>query len=235
MSTENQSAADPSPSSETATTESPTSTETTAAATTEAAPASTVAAEEGSILDAGDEPEAEASADAEAAEGEDAPLEITIPEGITANEAALTEFKSFAKENGIGAEQAQKLFDMYAGEMRAQSEKLWNDWQATQKAWKAEIASDPELGGDALKANMVQISKGIDALCNGDAAQSQAVRQALKLTGAGNNPAIVRLLFRASQQVTEGRTNQGGNPVTLAKSPAGTLYPEAPKLANQLN
>lgn len=174
------------------------------------------------IADAAPEakPEAEVKpeADAKPADTKDAPIypDLKLPEGLKADDAMLTSFKADAQEAGLTPEQAQKLVDKYGGKiMPADAAKTALDasnnlWKDTQKQWQDSVKSDPEVGGQNLTTNLASIAKLIDSL-GGE--QAKEIREAFNFTGAGNNPSIVRLLFRAAKQVnTEGRTITGGKP-----------------------
>ncbi|MDE2471519.1 MAG: hypothetical protein KGL35_23025, partial [Bradyrhizobium sp.] len=53
----------------------------------------------------------------------------------------------------------------------------------------------------------------------------QALTNALVTTGAGNNPAIVRMFYRMARDLTEGGPVTG-SPATSGKDPAALLYPK---------
>jgi len=56
------------------------------------------------------------------------------------------------------------------------------------------------------------------------------LKEALNLTGAGNNPAIVKAFVRLGQMVSEDRFQPGnGAPPAAPKSPAEVIYGAQPK------
>ena len=93
-----------------------------------------------------------------------------------------------------------------------------------QTKWVSEIKADPEIGGTRFEASMAQASRAIDRL------GVPGLKEALNLTGAGNNPAIVKAFVRLGQMVSEDRFVPGRNAAPPApRSPAETIYDGNPK------
>ena len=139
----------------------------------------------------------------------------------------LSAFQAAAKEAGLTQAQFQALGEHGARVVaqqiaRAQSEpyKLWHD---TQRAWQDEVKADPDIGGAKLPESLSFSARAIDAL-GGD-----ALRQALNITGAGNNPAIVRAMVRMGRMMADpsslsvGKPAAGARPVN-AEQAARNLY-----------
>lgn len=185
------------------------------------------------VADAKPEPEAKPAEEAkpEAKPGEKAPLfpDLKLPEGMKADDPMLGQFKLDAADAGLSPEQAQKLMDKYGGKLIPVTEvqkafdaqaQLWKD---TQQQWVDKVKADPEIGGANLQPNLASIAKLIDRFGGKESAD---LRKAFGLTGAGNNPEIVRFLSRLSKSVNlEGSTITGGKPpATTFKTAASTLY-----------
>ncbi len=156
---------------------------------------------------------------------DDTPIEydFKMPEGIEVDETKLTEFKAIAAEAKIPNETAQKLIDLYGDQIKDLVNAPYQAWQDTQREWQQSIAKDPELGGTNFEPMKQEIAKAIDTIGGKDA---QKMREAFSFTGAGNNPEIVRFVFRMAKAVNEGATVAGGGPTQVnTKDPAKTLYP----------
>ena len=159
--------------------------------------------------------------------------EFKLPEGYELTEATSKEVNEMFKGMGLSTANAQKLMDYYVGKATEANEAPYKLWQDTQKGWVDEIKADPVLGKrlDEVRATA---SKAIDGL--GDPKLAAEFRQALNITGAGNNPAFVRGFYRLAQQVTEGRHVAGRGPSEAGqqapdakpKSAAAALYPGLP-------
>jgi hypothetical protein len=157
--------------------------------------------------------------------------EFTAPEGFEIDPTALAEATPLFKELGLDQARAQKLVDFYAKQSQQAAEAPFKLWQDTQKEWVDSIKADPEIGGklDTVRAT---VAKVIDSLGPELAAD---FRQAMDFTGAGNNPAFVKVMFKLAAQLTEGGFVRGGNPSAGGQgnqgrpaSAAQALYPNLP-------
>ncbi len=155
--------------------------------------------------------------------------DFTLPEGVKPDDTILTEFKTLAAESGLSQESAQKLVNLYGDQIKTAVEAPYTQWRALQDEWREAIKTDPELGGVKMESLTQSIAKTIDTVM-GD--KSGAVRDAFNMTGAGNNPEIVRFIYRLSQAVTEGAPVSGNPMATAPKSRSDTLYGKPAGLAN---
>lgn len=160
------------------------------------------------------------------------PEKLTLPEGFDKGEH-FDQFVEWSKEAGINQPQAEKLVGLYADAVKKQFEATSQAWEKTNADWQAEVKADKELGGANLTTVKQTISKVLD---NPDLADPK-FREALDLTGAGNNPAVIRTLYRLSKALTEGASIAGGPPARngsgeLANAPkslADAFYPGGPR------
>lgn len=163
------------------------------------------------------------------AEGsEEKPIEYTdfaLPDGLSKEDATLTLFRDEASKLGLTQEQAQALVTKI-GEQAALNGKAQTDnWIAMNNAWTAEIKADPEIGGAQFEPMRISTAKLFDDYIGAlNTPEREAFNQALNLTGAGNNPAIVKAFARMAAAHTEG-THVSGNPAKTAPSFADQMYP----------
>jgi len=133
--------------------------------------------------------------------------EFTIPEGTTLDEQTATEFKGLAKELDLTQEQAQKVLDFGGGKLRAQIEAPYKLWAETQAKWQAEVKADPDIGGTKFEQSIKDAAQifvpGDSNPFVKDEAEAKSLRDALNMTGAGNNPAMVKLFVRIGQLLSE--------------------------------
>ena len=183
-------------------------------------------------LSAGQTPEQKAAAEKEAA-AKVVPktyAEFKLPEGVKLDEALLKEGTPIFKEAGLTQEGAQKFVDFYASQRAkdfANQQKAWGDFQA---GWVKEAKADAEFGKDKFDASMGVVRKAITTFAK-TPAEVKAVDEALNLTGAGNNPAILRLLYRAGLAVGEDKISAGGQPAFDKKDAASVMFPNQGKVA----
>lgn len=147
---------------------------------------------------------------------------LKVPEGVELAEGWQDRFKESMGELGISdPEKAQKALDIYTKELTEAGTKPYALWAKTQTEWQDAVKADKEIGGDALQSTVLPtIAKVLDQY------GTPEVRAAFAFTGAGNNPEIVRTLYRMSKALTEGG-HVAGSP---ASKPQGTgahaLYPD---------
>lgn len=156
----------------------------------------------------------------------DTALELKLPEGFVVDEPAMASFQEYAKTNGLSQDAAQAGLDLFTSQVQAQITKVIADqsaaWKAINDGWKAELETDPDFSGDAKLASLTRIGKLFDDPNFGDGG---ALREAFALTGAGNNPAIVRFLNNVAKVLDEGTVVPGGGPTgNKARTPGEILY-----------
>lgn len=152
--------------------------------------------------------------------GEVAPLDLAayadlkLPEGLVADEALFGEFKSLAAEAGIPPEAATKLLPFAEKLATAQltrfQEAATAEFSKQQGDWVTELKSMPEFQGEALERNTAFLGRLMDEFGSPEA------RAYLDSTGAGNNPAIVKMLLSMGQALVEGDPTPVGDPGRLA-------------------
>jgi hypothetical protein len=182
---------------------------------------------------AGEEKPAEGEAKPGEKPGEPAkPIEytdFTLPEGLSLDTEKVGQFKTLAAELGIPQEGAQKMLDMYTAEFKQISEAPMRAWTDLQTKWREEVTSDPVIGGANLEKNLAATKAGLTALLGESAGK---FFEALNITGAGNNPEIVRGLIKAAAPHAPAGPVKG-NPASAGGKTAGaTLYPAMAKLGN---
>jgi hypothetical protein len=152
---------------------------------------------------------------------------LTLPEGFDAKGDGFEEFKTLMKDSGSSQKSAQGLVDLYAKSLNAALKTVSDDWHKQQGDWQREIQADPELGGRNLDVVKQTVSKVLD---NPELTDPK-FREALIFTGAGNNPAIVRSLYRWAKALSEGGAVSG---MPADRSRDGSVNGERPTIANAI-
>jgi len=154
--------------------------------------------------------------------------DFKLPEGASVDGETLDRARSLFSEARLPQEQAQKFIDLAVSREQAAAQKGVQAFVDLQNKWVSEIKADPEIGGDRLTASMASAARAIDRL------GVPGLKEALNLTGAGNNPAIVKAFVRLGQMVSEDRFVPGRNAAPSApRSPAETIYDGNPKQSQQ--
>lgn len=155
-----------------------------------------------------------------------ASYEVKLPEGITREDplvAAFLEGAAGAKLDGAAVQAVlDKTAPLVAEAMQAPY-KAWNDLNT---AWKDQFRADPELGGANFDNTLGVINGALDRF------GTPELKEALRLTGAANNPHILRYLHALSLPYAEGRP-VGASPGATSGDPGqralASMYPSAAK------
>ncbi len=155
--------------------------------------------------------------------------EFTKPEGLEFDETALAEYKSFAKEQDLTQEQAQKLLEFGGARIKTMTEAPYKLWAETQAKWQAEVKADPDIGGTKFEQS---IKDAAQVFVPGESnpfvkseAEAKGLRDALNMTGAGNNPAMVRFFARIGKLLAEPGTLTGGPVKDSQDTLLAKMYP----------
>lgn len=153
-------------------------------------------------------PEEQAAKDAadEAAKVPDK-YEFKVKDGLTLDETAIEAVTPLLKELGLNQEQAQKLADFHQEQQAKVVPALMEKYAAQQQVWRSEAKADKEFGemagGKSFAENMSLVAAGRDAFGDADFAK------ALKDSGMGNHPSVVRFLFKVGKAVSSGTVFTG--------------------------
>lgn len=144
---------------------------------------------------AGDKTDGKAS-DAEGDKPAGAPekYEFKAPEGKEFAADTIKDFSEIAKELNLSQEAAQKLLDKMAPSIEArQVQQL----EAIRNEWADAAQVDKEFGGEKLNENLAVAKKALDAF------GSPELRALLNESGLGNNPEVIRFMYRAGKAMSE--------------------------------
>lgn len=150
--------------------------------------------------------------------------DFKLPEGYTVDPKSMGEAAQLFKDARLSQEQAQKFIDLAVSREQAVANSGLKAFVDLQNGWVSEIKSDPEVGGEKFKASMALAGRAIDRL-GGD-----PLREAMNLTGAGNNPVIFKAMVQLGQWISEDKFRPGNGPaVNPNRSTAERLYgPDGP-------
>lgn len=163
--------------------------------------------------------------DAAAAPGETpqaAPVEyaLTLPQDSLLDPTAVERVTAFAKAEHLAPASAQKVLELAHAESTALVEKQKADYTTKINGWEAAVKADPELGGanearTALRAKAVLEKYG-----------NPELMAALKATGFGNYPALVRFVDKIGAAMANDNPVNGNPPSQPAqKTDAQAIYP----------
>jgi hypothetical protein len=133
--------------------------------------------------------------------------EFALPDGMTMEGHDLDEFKSFAKEQDLTQEQAQKVLDFAGPKIKEMIEQPYKAWKDLTEQWWNKTKEDPEIGGTKLEQSIKDAGQ---AFVPGESnpflkteSEVSALREALKTTGAMHHPEVQRLFVRMGKMLAE--------------------------------
>lgn len=199
-----------------------------AAAPSAEAPAKTFLGEkatstEGAVAGAG-----EGNAGAEGAKGAAFdPAALTLPEGFEMTEELSTGLAGILNNAELSPQdRAQQLINLHANTVKSVVESVTQQlqesnmtlWRQTNDEWRAKIKELPEFKSDpdAEAGKVLQALKTVGA--------SDEFFQALDLTGAGNNPAILQVLHRLAKPFMEGGSVASGDKASSGRQLGANIY-----------
>jgi hypothetical protein len=118
---------------------------------------------------------------------------------------------------------------MYADGMKQLADHNQKIWTDTKAEWAKQTSSDKDIGSGDPKSPLnseakATIAKVLDQL------GVSGLREALALTGAGDNPVIQKAFFKIGPLLTEGKFAAGSPPSNQRKGPgAHAMYPGLPE------
>lgn len=157
-----------------------------------------------------------------------------IPEGFELNEERVTAFNELAKKLNLSQAGAQEMINAHVDEVTKAMEQPYEDFVNTRKQWRKDMAADTEIGNgkDDLKP---EVKANMAAMISSLPTELQpAFKEAMVLTGAGDNPAFVKAVNFWSKGFTEGKPVTPGNPSPASQpnaqgqSAAQVMYPNLP-------
>lgn len=153
---------------------------------------------------------------------------FNLPEGITLQEEQLGNYVKILGEHKAPQELGQKLLDFHLGEIarlqKAASDAQHDVFNRTREEWVDQIKSDPDLGGNRFHTALRTAASVIEQY-GGTPEQQAELRAALNYTGAGDHPALVRLLHNIGKSLTtEARPVVATKPPAMAASKAQRRY-----------
>ncbi len=121
--------------------------------------------------------------------------DFELPPGTTVDKEGLEAFTALARDARLTQEQAQRFLDLGVKREQAAAARQLQAFVDLQTRWVSEIKSDAEIGGSRLDETRNTCAQAITRLA------IPGLREALDLTGAGNSPAVVKLMVRVGQML----------------------------------
>jgi hypothetical protein len=129
--------------------------------------------------------------------------EFKMPEGFKAEPAQISAYSNILAKYSIPQEAGQELVDFHTNELKRYSEALAQQqrdtFAETRRGWVKQV--DKEFGN--RRDTIINDAKWAISEFGGDKKQLQQVWEVMAFTGAGDHPAVVRLLANMAKRLRE--------------------------------
>lgn len=155
-----------------------------------------------------------------------ASYEVELPEGITRDDPMVQAFLAGAAEARLETPAVQAVLAKAAPLVAEALAAPARAWAELNTQWQGEFRADPELGGANFDTSIAVIENAISKFGNDE------LRTALQVTGAGNNPHLLRFIHTLAKPHYES-TAVGASPAAgsgsrdNAAARLNRLYPSA--------
>lgn len=133
---------------------------------------------------------------------------FALPEGVDLDTKGAESLTALAREHKLPPEAAQKLVDLYAERVQAQS----NAFTEMVQGWESEVKKDPALGGDKLTETITVAKTAIDKY------GSPELLALLDSSKMGSHPEVIRFLHKVGSTLKEDSVVIGKSPIAPVKS-----------------
>jgi hypothetical protein len=146
--------------------------------------------------------------------------DFKLPEGVEVPAEVREQYTGLFKELGLSQEAAQKLIDFQMGVEQKAAQALTSQWETTHSEWIKAIETDKDIGGDKLKE-----SKAFAAAVLASDFATPELKEALNLTGAGNNPAVFKFFVKLGKAMADDKLVVSGKAPARPDDTAKKLFP----------
>lgn len=132
-------------------------------------------------------------------DGDKPPVEykLALPKDSLLEPSTVDEIVSYAKEQGLSNEAAQKMLERENGAVAGYQEAQDKEVKEIRDGWKGETKADKELGGENFTKSSETALRVIDRFATKD------FKTLLEDTGFGDHPEVVRIFTRIGAMMTD--------------------------------
>lgn len=153
-----------------------------------------------------------------------ASYEVKLPDGMAREDPMIAAFLESAAGVRLDGAAVQAVLDKMAPLVAEQLAAPQQAWKTLNTEWQAAIKADPDYTGDKLPAAVGRISAMLDKF------GTVETKEAMRLTGAANNPHIFKLLDKLSAAYAEATPVVSPGNGSVAPPPGqrlAAMYPSA--------
>lgn len=120
-------------------------------------------------------------------------LDLKIPEGSLLPVEHVEKIKTWAQENKVSPEEAQKALERDSSTWKAFHEGQVQTVKKTIEAWPEQLKADKDFGGEKFKETVDLASRVLDKFGDAD------FKKQLQESGLGNNPGLLKWAARVGR------------------------------------
>ena len=144
--------------------------------------------------------------------------ELKLPEGSKLSKAEADEIASYAKEQGLSQEQAQKQLERESKLVAGFEAKSLEQLKEATGQWLEAVKTDKEIGGEGFAKN-AELAKRVVTRFG-----TPEFKAELERTGLGNHPELVRIFTRIGHSMSDDQFVMPGTQSTPKPDMATRFY-----------
>lgn len=153
------------------------------------------------------------------------PAEVTYTLNLPAESmfepSAVERVTTFAKAEKLAPQTAQKVLDLAHAETSAVLAKQKTDYEAAVTGWEQSVKADAELGGNNYNRTLMRTKAAMDKYA------TPGFTEALKRTGFGNHPELVRVFEKIGAAMESDVPGRPGSVMNDGKAIADRMFPSS--------
>lgn len=150
-------------------------------------------------------------------------VEVTLPEGVELDDAAVKEFAKSAKEWGLNSEQASKAAGFYVSQLQAQE----TEFTKLNEGWEKTLKTHEEFGGEKYEQSTALMRRVVEEVGGKELVED------INNYRLGNLPSLVNFIWKARSLVQEGSSIVKGAPTSGELTADQELRRDYPSMYNE--
>lgn len=146
---------------------------------------------------------------------------LNLPAESVLEASAVERVTSLAKEGKLAPQTAQKVLELAHAETAAVLTKQKEDYTRAVDGWEQSSKADPEIGGANYNRTLMRVKTAMDRYA------TPGFTEALKRTGFGNHPELVRVFEKIGAAMESDVPGRPGNTAADSKGMAERMFPSS--------
>jgi hypothetical protein len=149
---------------------------------------------------------------------EEVKYDLKLPEGTLLTQAEVDKIVSFAKDQGLSQESAQKLVEREHEILANYKNNQEQQFEQMREQWFKQVEGDTELGGDNLKATAEMARRALDKFA------PDSLKKFFAESPYGNHPDVIRMFSKIGKAMQDDKIVLAGTQSPPSLSPVDVMY-----------